>query len=66
MITQEKQDEILQMVKTIAVNGHQTEEELEERRHLLMVGVLIALGADEIPPYWYLNIQSHATDRLFK
>lgn len=56
MITPEHQTQILRDVASTT--------SLPLQRHILMLGVMIALR-DSIPPHWTLNISAGRTDQLF-
>ncbi len=56
-ITPEHQTQILRDVAATTFNPL--------HRHILMLGVMIALR-DSIPPHWTMNISAGRTDRLFE
>lgn len=61
MISPEQQAQIISNVRAIAtvdsiVNEHDA--------HMLFLGVALALGMTELPPFWLINIQCGRVDRI--
>jgi hypothetical protein len=64
-ISPERQKEILSTIRALASGGGKGPKTIERERHLLLIGVYVALGAT-CPPHWVINIQCGRTDRLFE
>lgn len=65
MITEEKQKELLESIKVLVSGDHKSQEEKEEQQRLLMLGAVLALGVENVPPHWVMNVQCGRVDRLF-
>lgn len=66
MITEAQQHTILSTVRSLTSGEGKASTVVERERHLLLIGVMIGLGTEALPPIWVINIQSGRTDRLFK
>lgn len=63
MIDHNKQKQIITTIAALCNAEHLPPPEALERMQMLFIGVLIAL-ADELPPFWQINIQCARPDRI--
>lgn len=61
IISEEQQKDILLNVKVLATKSGVFD---EERAHILLIGVYVALQK-ALPPFWVANIMCKRIDRLF-
>lgn len=65
MLTPQKQSDLLKQISILTHARHKTGDQITRERHLMLVGVMLALGHDHIPAHWNKAIAQGNVRPLF-